>query len=124
MAFNALMGALAIGDEKVETAKKNDTKPTATPKSPPQPPPTNIISKFSKVLPPLPSPALLPSFTSLLIFRFINTSTYNLSVKDYHFNRYGIQRSSMGYYSSYGSVISLVTNLFVLAPVVNMAKRR
>ncbi|GMH60239.1 hypothetical protein TL16_g03006, partial [Triparma laevis f. inornata] len=69
--------------------------------------------KKSKLISPIPLP-ILPSFLSLLLLRFLTSTTYTLNLKSYHLNKYNIPLTSMGYYSSYTSVLSLVTNLWVL----------
>mmetsp|Transcript_21890 Transcript_21890/g.45599 ORF Transcript_21890/g.45599 Transcript_21890/m.45599 type:complete len:230 (+) Transcript_21890:62-751(+) len=70
--------------------------------------------RLESLLPPPPPVSLIAPFLSLLLFRFVTSSTYSSTIPTYHSVRYGIPRSKLGYYSSYGSVISLFTNLGVL----------
>ena len=127
-AVNSLVGWIAVKD--VPSPPPSTPPPSVAPRksrkgksSPPTHPHPTLRSRLLSLLPSPPPPSLLPPFCSLLLLRFVTSSTYTSSIPNYLSRRYGIPQDKLGYYSSYGSVISLVTNLGVLDRAINGARR-
>ena len=87
----------------------------------------SVQKNTSKVLQPssifsLPPSSIFRPFASLLLFRFVTSSTHALSIPNFHLLRYNIKPSNLGYYSSYGSILSLTTNIYALSPSIRLCK--